>query len=91
MEYLVLSSSFVKKKIEPGDWISQAEAARLRGISPQGITDLVKRGRLETLEIGGKVLVSRKQVEEFVSRRGGRPRKKVAGAGVLKPGAAKKI
>ena len=45
---------------------------------------------METLEIAGKVLVSRKQIEEFVPRRGGRPRKNVAGAASLKAGTEKK-
>jgi hypothetical protein len=74
----------LKRNIQLDDWISQAEAARMRGITGAGIVSLIKRGRLETLEIAGKVLVSRKQIEEFVPRRGGRPRKNVAGADSLK-------
>jgi len=41
------------KKTEAGQWISQAEAAKLRGVSRQAIAQLVKRGRFETLLIGG--------------------------------------
>jgi excisionase family DNA binding protein len=60
------------------DWISQAEAARVRGVSPQGISDLIERGRLQTLRIGGKTFVRRSEVEAFAPKPGGRPRKKAA-------------
>ena len=60
------------------DWISQAEAARVRGVSPQGISDLIERGRLQTLRIGGKTFVRRSEIEAFAPKPGGRPRKKAA-------------
>jgi excisionase family DNA binding protein len=47
------------------DLISQAEAARIRGVSRQAISDLVQRGKLAGYEIAGRVLVSRKEVENF--------------------------
>ena len=50
---------------EPEEWISQAEAARLRKVSRQAISLLVKKGRLPVLKIGGRVFVHRKEVEEF--------------------------
>ena len=56
-------------------WISQAEAARLRRVSPQAISELVKKGRFRTLEIGGKLLVHREDVVKYRRRKGGRPRK----------------
>lgn len=46
------------------DWISQADAARLRGVSRQAISKLVQKGRLRTLTIGGHVLVHRDDVNE---------------------------
>jgi excisionase family DNA binding protein len=60
---------------DPSDWISQAEAARLRGVSRQAIALLVKKGRLSTLKIGGRLLVQRKDVEEFKPEPAGRPPK----------------
>ncbi|HID29779.1 MAG TPA: DNA-binding protein [Desulfobacterales bacterium] len=39
------------------EWLSQADAARLRGVSRQAISKLVQRGRLRTLTIGGHVFV----------------------------------
>jgi excisionase family DNA binding protein len=60
---------------DPSDWISQAEAARLRGVSRQAIALLVKKGRLPTLKIGGRLLVQRKDVEEFKPEPAGRPPK----------------
>jgi excisionase family DNA binding protein len=66
-------------------WISQSEAARLRSVSRQAIASLVKKGRFRTLEIGGKVLVHRKDVESYQSKPPGpqpkerRSQKKAAG------------
>jgi len=67
-----MSSNFEKNADE---WISQAEAARLRGISRQAIADLVKRERVATFKIGGRILVSRKDVLAFSPKSAGRPRK----------------
>jgi len=48
------------------DWISQAEAARVRGTSRQAINRLIQRGRLRTLSIGTARFVSREDVMAFV-------------------------
>jgi excisionase family DNA binding protein len=47
------------------DWVSQAEAARIRGVSRQAIARLIKRGRFRTLTIGGKVLLRRTDVKNY--------------------------
>ena len=60
----------------PNEWISASEAARLRGVSRQAIANLVRRGRLRTLQFGGKTFVSRADVEAYAPDPGGRPRKK---------------
>jgi len=57
------------------DWVSQAEAARIRGVSRQAIARLVKKGRLRVLRIGGKVLIQRSEIESFVPEQPGRPSK----------------
>lgn len=57
------------------EWISQAQAARLRGVSRQAIALLVKKRRLSVLKIGGRLLVLRKDVEEFKPEPPGRPPK----------------
>jgi excisionase family DNA binding protein len=56
----------------PDEWISQAEAARIRCVSRQAIAELVKRQRLETLRIGGRLLVRRKEIEQFSAQQPGR-------------------
>ena len=56
------------------DWISQAEAARIRRVSRQAISRLIKKGRFDILKIGGKVLVKRSEVESFEPEQPGRPR-----------------
>jgi excisionase family DNA binding protein len=64
------------EKENPDDWISAAEAARLRGVSRQAIGSLLLRGRVRTLKFGGKTFVNRKDVEAYVPDPGGRPSKK---------------
>jgi len=61
-------SSNLKNNFDPSRWMSQSEAARARGISRQAVSDLIKRGRLTTLEIAGKTLVLRSDIEKFKPR-----------------------
>jgi excisionase family DNA binding protein len=62
-----------EKKGEAGmsDLISQAEAARIRGVTRAAIRDLIRRGRLRSIEIGGRELVYRSEVESFVKEKPG--------------------
>lgn len=60
--------------VEPSEWISQAEAARLRGVSRQAIAKLVSSGRLRTLEIGGRAFVLKTDVLNFEPHPAGRPK-----------------
>lgn len=55
------------------DLITQAEAARLRGVSREAIYGLVARGKLQTVEIGGQKFVRRSEVENYTPEPGGRP------------------
>jgi excisionase family DNA binding protein len=61
------------------DLITPSEAAALRGVSRQAIDDLMRRGKLQTWEIGGRVFVSRKAVLAYRPAAGGRPRKAAGG------------
>jgi excisionase family DNA binding protein len=56
-------------------WVSQAEAARIRGVSRQAIARLVKKGRFQVFKIGGKVLLKRADVNAYEPEQPGRPRK----------------
>jgi len=56
------------------EWISQAEAARLRGVSRQAIAKLVTNGRLKTLDVGGRKFVRRDDVISFEPHQAGRPK-----------------
>ena len=47
------------------DWISQADAAKLRGVSRQAISSLLKRKRLTAVKMAGRTLVLRSEVEAF--------------------------
>jgi hypothetical protein len=50
------------------NYISQAEAARIRGVSNQAIADLISRGRLTAVSVAGRTVVLRSEVEAFVPR-----------------------
>ena len=52
-------------KIDPDDLISQADAARIRGVSHQAIVHLVKQGRFKVSKIGGRIFLSRTEVESY--------------------------
>ena len=56
-----------------GEWITKAEAARVRGVTRQAIAKLVNKGKLATLEIAGHTLVKRADVEAYKPGPGGRP------------------
>jgi hypothetical protein len=67
----------MRKTVKPGELISQAEAARIRGVSQQAIANLIRRGRLASTEIAGRTLVLRSEVETFIPKpKLGRPLKK---------------
>jgi hypothetical protein len=61
----------VKKRLRvidrenPGKYISQAEAGRIRGVSKQAIADLLRRGRLTAVSVAGRKLVVRTELEAF--------------------------
>lgn len=71
-----MSTDLMEEGIIPSDWISLSEAARLRGVSRQAISKLVKKGRLKTITIGGHILVRRADVEGFEPLEAGRPKAK---------------
>ncbi len=57
------------------DLVTPAEAARMRGVTRSAITDLMKRGRLQTVEVGGRRFLYRTEVEGFAPEITGRPPK----------------
>lgn len=69
-----------KKKLEQeednmADLISQAEAARLRGVTRAAIQDLVRRKRIRSVNVGGRSLVYRSEIVNYAQGEPGRPRK----------------
>lgn len=74
--WFTLSTYFLEGEFSPTDWISQAEAARLRGVTRQAIARLVERGRLRAMTVGGHTFVCRADVEAFAPRPAGRPKDK---------------
>jgi excisionase family DNA binding protein len=69
------SSTLSKKDLVANEWVSQSEAVRIRGVSPQAIGRLIRKGRFRTLRIGGKVLLNRREVKNYRPKSTGRPRK----------------
>lgn len=53
--------------------MSQAEAARIRGVSRQAIARLIQKGRFKALNIGGRLLLKRTDVENYRRESPGRP------------------
>jgi excisionase family DNA binding protein len=74
MKGFTLSTNFTEEDVDSSDWVSQAEAARLRGVTRQAIAKLVKKGRLKTFSVGGYVLVSRRDVMNYEPLQPGRPK-----------------
>ena len=58
---------------EMSNLISQAEAARLRGVTRAAIADLIKRGKLRSVEVAGRALVFRSEIENYERGAPGRP------------------
>jgi hypothetical protein len=58
--------------MDPKDWVTQAEAARLRQVSRQAISSLISTGRLRTVTFEGRRFVSREDVQNFVALPAGR-------------------
>jgi hypothetical protein len=54
------------------EWITPAEAARIRRVSRQAIGRLIARRRFTTTEFGGRTFVDRREIEEFEAKRPGR-------------------
>jgi hypothetical protein len=65
-------------KIDPSDLITQAEAARIRGVSHQTISYLIKQSRIRSFKIGGRLFVLRSEVVNYKPNPGGRPKKESA-------------
>jgi excisionase family DNA binding protein len=60
------------------EWISLADAARMRGVSRQAMSKLVKNGRLRTLNAGGRQLVHKEDIAAFKALPPGRRARKTA-------------
>jgi excisionase family DNA binding protein len=71
-------------------YMSQAEAARRRGVTDQTIGSMIRRGRLTTVKVAGRTLVLRSEIESFVARPKGRPAKKATSKKALKKAKPKK-
>jgi hypothetical protein len=74
-----LTMSTDKKNIYGDNWITQAEAARIRGVSRQAIGKLVKKARLKTLIIGKVIFVDKMEIENYQILTSGRPKKDMNG------------
>lgn len=70
-----LSIFFMSNGPDVSDLISIGEAAEIRGVSYQAIQDLIKREKLFSYKVGGRRLLSKKEVESFQPEPVGRPSK----------------
>jgi excisionase family DNA binding protein len=81
LKQLKNTTTLSKNDLAADQWVSQSEAARIRGVTPQAIENLLKKGRFRTLRIGGRVLLDRREVENYKPKRTGRPRKRTHSTG----------
>jgi excisionase family DNA binding protein len=72
---LTVSTYLKEKNFPEEECISQAEAARIRGVSRQAIARLIKKGRFRILRIGDKVFLDRREVQAYKPETSGRPPK----------------
>ena len=68
-------STNIEKNINIKDWVSQAEAGRIRKVSRQAINRLVKIGRIRSIDIGGVILVNKEDIKNFEPKKSGRTKK----------------
>lgn len=54
-----------KKSHDLSELITPTQAAHLRGVTRAAITSLIKRRRLHTIEIAGRLFLRRSEVENF--------------------------
>lgn len=60
-----------KRFIDPEGLITQAEAAELRGVTLASINELIQRERLNVVEMFGRKLLNRAEVEGFTKLKTG--------------------
>jgi excisionase family DNA binding protein len=72
-------------KIDPEDLLTVSEAARLRGVSHQSISYLVKMGRVRSVSIRGRTYILRKDLENYKPGKPGPPPRKKAKSRSKKP------
>lgn len=63
----------MRRSFKPEEWVSQAEAARIRGVSRQAIARLIRKGRFKALVVGGRSLLRKLEVESYRPESPGRP------------------
>ena len=71
--------------IDLDDLITPSDAAELRGVARSTISELIRRKRLTTFEVGGRRFVSRRAVKNFVPLPAGRPPKVAPGKAQSRP------
>jgi biotin operon repressor len=59
--------------LNPDDWVSQSEAAEMRGITRQAVHQLARKGRFRTRKVAGRTLLHRDDVLSYEVSKGGRP------------------
>ncbi len=65
----------MSETLDVDDLISISEASRVRGVTHGAIQDLIKREKLTSYKIGGRRLLSRREVEKFKPGQVGKPAK----------------
>ena len=67
------------------DLITQAQAARIRGVTPQAISGIISRQGLTVVEIAGQKFLKRSDVENYKPQPAGRPAGQATAKAATKP------
>jgi len=62
--------------IKSSDYLSISQVAKIRGVTRQAISKLIKKGKIECVKIGGHILIHKDDLIKFKPGYPGRPRKK---------------
>lgn len=69
-------STNLLKNFKRDDWLSIAQVADMRGVTRQAISKLIKKGKINHIEIGGHILVHKDELKSYQPGKPGRPKGK---------------
>lgn len=73
---MIIAMNTTPTPIPAGKYVSKAQAAQLRGVSPITVQKWIEKGQLPTIQLEGMGhLIDHDKLMKFEPERGGRPKK----------------